>query len=143
MQRIYFPEISGTQGKSIIEVRQVLSKYEHFAEFCSTLGEGRRENSRLWPLAKVAAVSLRRLARGEEACVPGIYIYAKKTIKFSHIGKDCASFRATNARPRIIYITAASIIDAPLKRAEEPRRKPSFSIAEFLRRSRRARKRVV
>jgi len=89
MQRIYFPKISGTQRKSIIEVRQVLSKYEHFAEFCPTLVEGHRENPRLWPRAKIAAVSLRQLAREEEACVRGIYIYAKKTIKFSYIGKDC------------------------------------------------------
>ena len=70
--------------------------------------------------------------RRGSVCAHGIYIYAKKTIKFSHIGKDCASFRATSARLGVIYITIANIIDAPLKRAEEPRRKPSFSIAEFL-----------
>ena len=59
MQYIYFSKISRTQRKSIIEVKQVLSKYEHFAEFCPTLGEGHQENLRLWPRAKVSAVSLR------------------------------------------------------------------------------------
>ena len=73
-----FLEISGTQRKSIIEVRQVLSKYEHFAEFCPTSGEGHRENPRLWPRAKVSAVSLRRLARGEEACVQDICIFTPR-----------------------------------------------------------------
>lgn len=38
MQRIYFPEISGTQRKSIIEVRQVLSKCLALRrEFCALL----------------------------------------------------------------------------------------------------------
>lgn len=128
-------------------MRQVLSKYEHFAEFRPTLGEGRRENPRLWPRAKVAAAaaaSLRRLAKRKRKrmCVRArrIYIYAKKTIKFSHIGKDCASFRATNAKFGVIYITTARALYyrcAVRKAGKEP----SFFIAEFL--SRRARKRVV
>lgn len=116
MQCIYFPEISGTQRKSIIEVRQVLSKVRALrSEFCSTFGRRAlgRIRASLAPRQGAAAVSSRRLARGEETCARGIYIYAKKTIKFSHIGKDCASFRATNARLGVIYITAASIIDAP------------------------------
>lgn len=127
MQRIYFPEISGTQRKSIIEVRQVLSKVRALRRVLSHFGRrALGESASLAPRQGAAAVSLRRLARGEEACARGIYIYAKKTIKFSHIGKDCANFRATNARHGVIYITAASIIDAPLEGGgASSRRKPS------------------
>jgi len=61
MQRVYFLEISGTQRKSIIEVKQVLSKYEHFAEFLSHFARrASGESPRLWPVAKT--VVLRRHA---------------------------------------------------------------------------------
>lgn len=85
MQHIYFPEISGTQRKSIIEVRQVLSKYEHFAEFCPTLGKGRREDPRLWPRAKAAARIFEMTGKGKgSVCAWDIYLRQENDQIFSY-----------------------------------------------------------
>lgn len=110
MQRIYFPEISGTQGKSIIEVRQVLSKYEHFAaEFCPTLGRrafGRYILRVFGPAPTWRRVSAEMTGKGRgSVCARDIYLRQENDQIFLNIGKDCASFRATNARLGVIYIT--------------------------------------
>lgn len=63
IQCIYFPEIFGTQRKSIIEVKQVLSKY--FAEFSVPLC-AKGENPHLWTVAKMVVMKAVQRRRDEE-----------------------------------------------------------------------------
>lgn len=99
MQRIYFQEISRTQRKSIIEVRQVLSKYPGYLVSSAPLPSDAR---RAFGIRESLALCQARdwyFSRGRrgwhEECngrregggITGIYIYGEKTIKFSHIAE--------------------------------------------------------
>lgn len=97
MQRVYFPEISGTQRKSIIEAKQVLSKYEHSAEFLSHFAQRASGGEIPASLARRQDGSF-ETSRGEGEEAFDIFMPRKRS-NFLILARTAWVFRTTNARP--------------------------------------------